>query len=98
MSDQFYAIYPSIHPSTHPSIHPSTHPSIHPYACLPAACLPIYPPTQKIQVSLKSDKNNRYFTVRPMYIYEYISLNLRRMRNVSDRSCRQSQNTHFMSQ
>jgi len=29
----------------------------------------------KIQVSLKSDKNNRYFTWRPIYIYDHISLN-----------------------
>jgi hypothetical protein len=30
---------------------------------------------KKIQVSLKSDKNNRYFTWRPMYIYDDISQN-----------------------
>jgi len=30
---------------------------------------------EKIQVSLKSDKNNGYFTLRPMYIYDNISLN-----------------------
>jgi hypothetical protein len=30
---------------------------------------------KKIQVSLKSDKNNVYFTCRPMYIYNNISLN-----------------------
>jgi hypothetical protein len=30
---------------------------------------------QKIQVSLKSDKNNGYFTWIPMYIYDNISLN-----------------------
>jgi len=29
---------------------------------------------QKIQVSLKSDKNNGYFTRRPIYIYDHISL------------------------
>ena len=29
----------------------------------------------KIQVSLKSDKNNRYFTWRPIYVYDNISLN-----------------------
>ena len=28
----------------------------------------------KIQVSLKSDKNNGYFTWRPMYIFDHISL------------------------
>jgi hypothetical protein len=30
---------------------------------------------EKMQVSLKSDKNNGYFTRRPMYIYDDISLN-----------------------
>ena len=29
---------------------------------------------KKIQISLKSDKNNRYFTQRPMYILDHISL------------------------
>jgi len=29
---------------------------------------------EKIQVSLKSYKNNGYFTWRPMYIYDHISL------------------------
>jgi len=29
---------------------------------------------QKIQISLKSDNNNRYFTWRPIYIFEHISL------------------------
>ena len=44
---------------------------------------------EKIQVSLKSDKNNGYFTLRPRYIFL-------RMKNVSDKSYRQNQNTHFM--
>jgi len=30
---------------------------------------------QKIEVSLKSDKSNRYFTWRPIYIYDNISFN-----------------------
>jgi hypothetical protein len=30
---------------------------------------------EKIQVALKSDKNNGRFTWRPMYIYDHISLN-----------------------
>ena len=30
---------------------------------------------EKIQVLLKSDKNNEYFTWKPMYIYDNISLN-----------------------
>jgi len=29
----------------------------------------------KIQVSLKSDKNNEYFTWRPKYIFDHILLN-----------------------
>ena len=29
---------------------------------------------EKIQVSLKYDKNNRYFTWRPMSSFDYISL------------------------
>jgi len=29
---------------------------------------------EKIQVSLKSDKNNGYFTWRPIYIFDHISL------------------------
>jgi hypothetical protein len=28
---------------------------------------------KKIQVSLKLDKNNRYFTWRPIYIFDHIS-------------------------
>jgi len=31
-------------------------------------------PVLKIQPSLKSNKNNQYFTRRPMYIYDNISL------------------------
>jgi hypothetical protein len=38
--------------------------------------LNIFPKSvEKIQVSLKSDNNNRYFTWRPMYIYDSNSLN-----------------------
>ena len=48
---------------------------------------------EKIQVSLKSDRNNGYFVWRPMYIYDSISLLI--MRNVSDEICRANQNTHF---
>ena len=46
----------------------------------------------KTRVRLKPDKNNGYFTWRPMYIMT-IS---RWMRTVSDKSCRENQNTHFM--
>ena len=51
---------------------------------------------KKIQVSLKSDKNNGYFTWRPTYFYDRIWLKIiLRIRNVSDK-CRENQNTHFM--
>jgi hypothetical protein len=49
---------------------------------------------ERIQVSWKSDKNNGYFTLRPIYIYD-ISLSSTWNRNVSDKSCRENQNTHF---
>jgi hypothetical protein len=49
---------------------------------------------EKIQVSLKSDKNN--FTLTNIYIF-IISRSIRvRMRNVWHKSCRGNQNTHFM--
>jgi hypothetical protein len=50
---------------------------------------------RKIQVSLKSDKINGYFTWRPMSIYisRWILL---RMRNVSGKICRENQNTRFI--
>jgi hypothetical protein len=50
----------------------------------------------KIQVSLKSDKNNGYLH-EDQYTFLTISRSvLRRMRTVSDRSCRENQNTHFI--
>jgi hypothetical protein len=51
---------------------------------------------EKIQVSLKSDRSNGYFTWRPMYVFDHISVNSCYMRKFSDKSCRESQNTHFM--
>jgi hypothetical protein len=51
---------------------------------------------EKTQVPLKCDKNNGYFTWRLMYMYESISLNLFRMRSMSDKSCRKIQNTYFI--
>ena len=53
---------------------------------------------QKIQVSLKSDKNKVHITYRPIYIfYHTISCSfLLRMRNASDKCCRENQNTHFV--
>ena len=49
---------------------------------------------EKIHVSLKSDKNNGYFTWWPIYIFFIISRSfILRMINVSDKSCRRNQNT-----
>jgi len=50
---------------------------------------------EKIQVWLKSDKNNRYFTWRPINILIMSGSVLLRMRSVSDET-RDAQNPHFM--
>jgi hypothetical protein len=52
---------------------------------------------EKIQVSLKSDKNKGYFTWRPMYIYDNISLNSSWNEKCFRQICRENQNIHFMS-
>jgi len=50
---------------------------------------------EKIQVSLKSDKNNGTL-LEDRYTFFIISRSvLLRMRNVSDESCRESQNTFY---
>ena len=51
---------------------------------------------EKIQVWLKSNKNNGYFTWRPMYICDNIWLNSFRVRTASDKIYRENQYTHFM--
>ena len=52
---------------------------------------------EKIQVALKSDKNNGCFTERPMYIFFVVSLSiLLRMRTILTVSCRENQNAHFI--
>jgi hypothetical protein len=48
---------------------------------------------EMVQVSLKSDKNNRYFTSRLIYIFLSFLL---WMWNISDKICTQNQNTHFV--
>ena len=52
-------------------------------------------PVEKIQVSLKLEKNNGFFTWRAVYIFGW-SRSLLRMRNVTDKSFRENQKTHFM--
>ena len=53
---------------------------------------------EKTQVSIKHDKNNGYCTLREhQYTFSIISRAvLVRMRNVSDKSCRENQTTHFI--
>ena len=52
---------------------------------------------KKIQVILKSDKNKGYFTWGKIYIFLILSRSfLLRLRNISDKSCRENQNTHFV--
>jgi hypothetical protein len=50
----------------------------------------------EIQVSLKLDKSNGYFSWRPTYNVIISRLFHLRMRNVSQKICRENQNTHFM--
>jgi len=53
---------------------------------------------KKTQVSLKSDKNSGSLTWRPMYILIISCWFLLIMRNVSDKSCRENQNTFYIQQ
>jgi hypothetical protein len=51
---------------------------------------------EKIQVCVKSDKNDRYFIRRPLHIYGSISWIVRRIKNVLDQICRENQNTLYV--
>jgi hypothetical protein len=51
---------------------------------------------EKIQVLLKSDNNNRYFTWRPIQISDHISLSSSYNDKCFIQSCRENQNTHFV--
>ena len=53
-------------------------------------------PVRKIQVSLKSGKNNMYFTWRPKHILIIFRSFLLRMKNVSDKCCREIRNIHIV--
>jgi len=52
---------------------------------------------ENIKVSLKSDKNNGYFTWRPIYIFDHSCFVPLTVRNVSGKRCRRNQNTPFTS-
>ena len=51
---------------------------------------------EEIQVSYKHDKNNEYFTWIPINIMFLSHSVILTTRNVSDKSRRENQNTHFM--
>ena len=52
---------------------------------------------QKITVPLKSDKHKGHFTIKTnIYFWSYLTQFLLRMKNVSDKTCRENQNTHFV--
>jgi len=51
---------------------------------------------EKIHISLKSGKNGGSFTRRPICIFFIVSRSVLRMRNNSDKRCRENQNTQFM--
>ena len=51
---------------------------------------------QKIQVSLKSDKNKGYFTWRRIYIFILSRSVLLRMKRFSEKHCTETRNTHFV--
>jgi hypothetical protein len=51
---------------------------------------------REMQVSLKSIKNNRYFTWRPTEFLIISRSVLLRMRNVSGESCTENQNTFYL--
>jgi len=51
---------------------------------------------EKVQVLLKSDKNNRYSTGRPIYIYDNTSLNSSENEDCVTQNLREKTETHFM--
>jgi len=50
---------------------------------------------REIQVSVKSDKNSGFLIRRPVFIYDSTTKKILKMRNTSDKICRETQNTHF---
>ena len=55
-------------------------------------CSSIFRKPVEKTASLKLDKNNRYFTWRPIYIFTTSRSFLLSMRTVSDKSCRENEN------
>jgi hypothetical protein len=90
--------YLSVHPSVHPSVRTEQHGS-HRMNFHEILYLTIFRKSVgNNQASLKSDKNNGYFTRIPVYIHDGISRwILLRMRNVSEKNCK-SENTLYVQQ
>jgi hypothetical protein len=51
---------------------------------------------ERVQISLGSNKNSGYFICRSIHILIISRSVLLRMRNISEKSCRENQNTHFV--
>jgi hypothetical protein len=51
---------------------------------------------KEIEVYLKSVKNNGYFTRRPIYVYDHISLSSSKNDKSFRQNCRESQNTFLV--
>jgi hypothetical protein len=69
--------------------------SVCPHGTTQLSCLRIFRKSvEKTEVSLKLDKNNGYFTWRPIHIYDNISVNSFRIRNISDKFVEKI-NTYF---
>jgi hypothetical protein len=51
---------------------------------------------EETESSLKSDKNNEYFTCRPIYIYDHISLSSSQNEKYFRQNCGENQNPYFM--
>jgi len=51
---------------------------------------------EKIQVSLKPNENNVYFTPRPIHIFDHISLSSSYDEKCFNKYCTDNQNTHFI--
>jgi len=52
---------------------------------------------EKIQFSLKSDTDNVYVIWKPSYVNYNVSLNSSYNKKIFDKSCRENQNKHFVS-
>jgi len=91
----------SFRPSARPPVHPSVHMEKfgrHKAYFHEILYLSIFRKSvEKIQISSKSNKNNGYFTWRPKYIFDHISLSSSYKEKCFGQICREKLNTHFFS-